>query len=217
MYIISQVRKRIIESLASYPKTAYDIAKEIRVDVSTVYRNLDVMGKEGLITLLEMEPYKGRFKKKYILTFKAIYLFYDIIHNKLPTYSITVLRYIAKLFDVPPTLISRDVEKRFQMSWGDPERLEKEHLALKQFIKENNLPLDYLNDIEIFFAGANYTLKWLKERGLNKLLLKHLEWQSTVMEMIKSDEKILKKILQKLRLKKEGILCLERLLTQSSL
>ena len=70
--VLSEDRLHILKYLAKNPSYPAEIARELRMQVQTVYYHIHLLEQSGLIKLLEFEEKKGGLAKKYTPSFEAV-------------------------------------------------------------------------------------------------------------------------------------------------
>ena len=170
--ILNVIRIRILKSLAVSPKTAFELSKEINLHVSTIYRNLDVLGTYGLVQVYKLEPYKHIIKKYYMPTFKAYYLAFDELKEHSYNFFATLDRYIGLRWKIE--IVERYVDAYAKIA-SDPQLIDAEHKLLSKFLEKMPYSLEDLNDPLTFMIFSVYTLTNINDERLKKLEYKKIE------------------------------------------
>ena len=170
--ILNPIRVRILRSLAKNPNTAFELSKELGLHVSTIYRNLDVLGTYGLVQVFKIEPYKHIVKKYYMPTFKAYYIAFDKLKDLSYSFFATLDRYIGSRWKVK--IVEKYVEEYAKVA-STPELIEEEHKLLTKFLEEMPYSLEDLNDPLTFMIFSVYTLKNITDEKLKELEYKKID------------------------------------------
>lgn len=166
--ILSSIRIDIMQKLCESPKTAYTLSKEIDKNVSTIYRNLDVLSAYSLIYIYKVEPYKQVVKKYYVPSIKGFFG----VFGYLKSYAYNFYFYFNNTifhrwgFDIDPHFS----EKYAKLS-SDKDVLEQEFSLMKKFLKEYPYTLDDLNDIMSYLTFIIYVINNVKNSKVKKLEL----------------------------------------------
>lgn len=169
--ILTPIRVQILRSICMAPKTAYSVSKELKLHVSTIYRNLDVLSAYNLIMIYSVEPYKQVTKKYYMPSLKGFFGVYGYLSDLARDFFYYYNKYIFSRWGF---MVDEARCEKYAILSSNELLLKTEFNMLKPFLETYGLTLDDLNELMAYLSLIIYIVENIDNMEVKKLETKRI-------------------------------------------